>query len=186
LIAGGRSAGDHGSGCGFPVCSAAFVKLERVPTDRATLTVLERDSDLNERIAVPSVDAIVQLDRPRANLLGSLSNSLGAIGRSAGEDVLSGDNGDNVRVGKNGRDQSITGFGSDCLPGYAGQESPVACSIPHERDSRTLDAVLGEWLNTHEHRRVIELHHLQGFSVTEVADLMGRTRPASQDGSSAA
>jgi RNA polymerase sigma-70 factor (ECF subfamily) len=29
-----------------------------------------------------------------------------------------------------------------------------------------------------DHRRVIELHHLQGFSVTEVADLMGRTRPA--------
>ncbi len=29
-----------------------------------------------------------------------------------------------------------------------------------------------------DQRRVIELHHLQGFSVTEVADLVGRTRPA--------
>jgi RNA polymerase sigma-70 factor (ECF subfamily) len=29
-----------------------------------------------------------------------------------------------------------------------------------------------------DQRRVIELHHLQGFSVTEVADLIGRTRPA--------
>jgi len=29
-----------------------------------------------------------------------------------------------------------------------------------------------------DQRRVIELHHLEGISVTEVAELMGRTRPA--------
>lgn len=29
-----------------------------------------------------------------------------------------------------------------------------------------------------EQRRVLELHHLQGLTVTEVAELMGRTRPA--------
>lgn len=31
---------------------------------------------------------------------------------------------------------------------------------------------------TEDQRRVVELHHLQGFSVTDVAELIGRTRPA--------
>jgi RNA polymerase sigma-70 factor (ECF subfamily) len=57
----------------------------------------------------------------------------------------------------------------------ADQTSPSGQAI---RGEETL--LLARALNqlTEDQRRVVELHHLQGFSVTEVAELLGRTRPA--------
>jgi RNA polymerase sigma-70 factor (ECF subfamily) len=57
----------------------------------------------------------------------------------------------------------------------ADQTSPSGWAV---RDEELV--LLARALNqlAEDQRRVIELHHLQGLSVTEVADLMGRTRPA--------
>lgn len=57
----------------------------------------------------------------------------------------------------------------------ADQTSPsgqVACGEDMIRLAQSLQEL------TEDQRCVIEMHHLQGFTVTKVADLMGKTRPA--------
>lgn len=65
--------------------------------------------------------------------------------------------------------------------------SRLQCLLAADQTSPSGQAVRGEEivllaraLNqlAEDQRRVVELHHLQGFSVTEVAELMGKTRPA--------
>jgi RNA polymerase sigma-70 factor, ECF subfamily len=65
--------------------------------------------------------------------------------------------------------------------------SRLQCLLTADQTSPSGQAVRGEEmvllaraLNQllEDQRRVVELHHLQGFSVTEVAELLGRTRPA--------
>jgi RNA polymerase sigma-70 factor (ECF subfamily) len=57
----------------------------------------------------------------------------------------------------------------------ADQTSPSG-RVVRDEEMVVLARALG--LLPEDQRRVIELHHLQGFSVTDVADIMGRTRPA--------
>jgi RNA polymerase sigma-70 factor (ECF subfamily) len=65
--------------------------------------------------------------------------------------------------------------------------SRLQCLLTADQTSPSGQAIRGEEtvllaraLNqlAEDQRRVVELHHLQGFSVTEVAELLGRTRPA--------
>lgn len=65
--------------------------------------------------------------------------------------------------------------------------SRLQCVLAADQTSPSGQAVRDEELNglaqslhqlPEDQRSVIELHHLQGLSVTEVAELMGRTRPA--------